>query len=622
MKKYFLFQTLPPRGSRGKAMVFRLWNFLFLLASGICLGMVLLLLAYGNYSSAIFWNYFKSPLILFLNVAPVVVLVFLMKLIVGRSWLAFLSACVISFAAAAVSYFKLLFRDDPLAWSDLTLVREAANIAGGYNIAIDKRLAFVLMCIAIGTVVMAVFARGRMSARERMAGFIGLTAAVLLGINLYSSDEIYSGMKFDPSLIIEQSPTQAYIARGFVYPFLNSISYTAAEPLTNKYLPVSDDGSVTDLSGLYDSADIPDDEKIDIIAIQLEAFTDMSKYNIAGLVGDPYAYYHELESESYTGNLITNTFAAGTIDAERGFLTGSWLVDTYSTQTDSFVWYLREQGYVTEGSHPGYQWFYSRSDINRYLGFENYYFYEDTYGEMAEGNLVAFDYLLLPKIIEFYEASKADNGAPYFSFNVTYQGHGPYNTDKCIWPTEYVEYGLYSDESTNILNNYLGSVADTQSFLKSFIDYFRDLSEPVVIVLYGDHNPWLGDGNSVYNELGINLDVSTQEGFLNYYGTRYLIWANDAAKQALGSDFTGEGPDISPFLLMNELFTLCGWDGPAPMQAARALKDYVPVVSTAGYYIENGQLTTALSTVARAAIDLYRSADAYYRAFFSYRGVH
>ena len=41
----------------------------------------------------------------------------------------------------------------------------------------------------------------------------------------------------------------------------------------------------------------------------------------------------------------------------------------------------------------------------------------------------------------------------------------------------------------------------------------------------------------------------------NYYCTPYLIHANEAARDALGFDFVGEGPKISPCFLMN-LFPL------------------------------------------------------------------
>ena len=51
----------------------------------------------------------------------------------------------------------------------------------------------------------------------------------------------------------------------------------------------------------------------------------------------------------------------------------------------------------------------------------------------------------------------------------------------------------------------------------------------------------VGEGNSVYEMLGIDLDVSTLEGFYNYYATPYIMYANDAAKQITGNQFVGEG---------------------------------------------------------------------------------
>ena len=41
--------------------------------------------------------------------------------------------------------------------------------------------------------------------------------------------------------------------------------------------------------------------------------------------------------------------------------------------------YFLEQGYETEGGHPGYAWFYSREKINERLGFETYHFLDGYY---------------------------------------------------------------------------------------------------------------------------------------------------------------------------------------------------------------------------------------------------
>lgn len=68
------------------------------------------------------------------------------------------------------------------------------------------------------------------------------------------------------------------------------------------------------------------------------------------------------------------------------------------------------------------------------------------------------------------------------------------------------------------------------------MEYFKRDSEPVVVILFGDHNPWMGD------TMGANFDLDTEEGFYNYYNTPYIIWGNDTAKEVLENDFVGEGP--------------------------------------------------------------------------------
>ena len=140
----------------------------------------------------------------------------------------------------------------------------------------------------------------------------------------------------------------------------------------------------------------------------------------------------------------------------------------------------------------------------------------------------------------------------------------------------------------------------------------------MVLVVYGDHKPWLGYNNSAYQELGVNLDTSTVEGFYNYYGTRYLIWANDAAKDVLGQDFLGEGPDVSSCFLMNLLFDYLGWTGDAWAQATTDIWRESPVLTSTGSYIRNGELTTELDPEGQALLSRYQSLEYYYGTHFQY----
>ena len=99
---------------------------------------------------------------------------------------------------------------------------------------------------------------------------------------------------------------------------------------------------------------------------------------------------------------------------------------------------------------------------------------------------------------------------------------------------------------------------------------------------------------------------------MNLYSTPYFIWANYAARAALGNDFTGEGGSFSPSFLMGELFRLCSWEGDGYMQALRRLKAYVDVISApTGMFRENGKLTPALSPEAAAAYNRHRKIEFY-----------
>ena len=122
------------------------------------------------------------------------------------------------------------------------------------------------------------------------------------------------------------------------------------------------------------------------------------------------------------------------------------------------------------------------------------------------------------------------------------------------------------------------------------------------MLVFGDHKPWLGDGNSVYRELGVDLNPVTWEGFTNYYATPYLLWANDAAEELLGHEISGEGPALSPGFLMKLVFDQLGWQGDRYMQLSDRVYQLTPVMHTGGYYLEDGRFTSSPSAETSAVL--------------------
>lgn len=584
---------------------------LALAALGI--GLLSLWFAVMDNHTAMFLSYFKNPYIIILNLLPPLFLTLLLYFLTGRAWISYGVTAAAVVGLSVVNYYKLTFRNDPVMFEDLLLIKEAGNMAGKYKLFLNRSIVTALFLILLGGVFLFFAARAGTDCRPRLICTLLLLMVALPLRVLYTDLDLYINKTANVGLINSWSATQAYTSKGFLYPFLYSIQEAADAP------PGSYDAerAATILSS-YTDADIPENQKVDIIAIQLEAYNDFSRFGALELSPLVYEEFHKLEAEGYSGNLVTNIFAGGTVDTERSFLTGYSRLGSFRSPTNSYVRYFKNQGYTTEGSHPCYAWFYNRTNINENLGFDNYYFLENYYGAL-NNNEIAGDKILFPEIIRLYEEHKASSDAPYFSFNVTYQGHGPYDTDYAWLGDGFVvDNGQYTQEELNLMNNYFGSIQDTNDALKNFFDYYRASSDPVVIIMFGDHNPWMGDNNSIYNLLGIDLDLSTQTGFMNYYATRYLIWANDAAKEALGNSFQGTGTDIGPYFLMDQVFHLCGWEGSAYMQAQDQLMDRVGVMSQSTYlYLEHGVLTDTLAPDNLELVRQFNGVQYYSRKHFT-----
>ena len=413
-----------------------------------------------------------------------------------------------------------------------------------YDLFLDRRIIKYIILLAVGTLLLALLARGRFRRKApRLLTALALSLACGTLAPLYTSDTIYDQKTENTALIYRWSETQQYISKGFVYPFLHSVK-SAFHPAPSGY----DADEAQAVLAQYTDEVIPEDKKVNIVCVMLEAYNDFSRFEELTFTTDIYEKYHELESMGYSGDLIVDIFAGDTRISEREFLTGMPYkrMDNFVADSNSYVWYLRQNGYTVEGSHPCYAWFYNRQVINQKLGFENYYFSENYYKPKTGGD-ITYDARFFPMMRDIYLERDASN--PYFSFSITYQGHGPYESDIAYFDAPYVQRNEgATDTDETILNNYLYNIKGTTEQLYAFATDMLATEEPLILVFFGDHKPWLGNNGSVYGAYGISIDTSTEEGFRNYYGTRYLILANDAAKKVCGNDFAGEGGrSRSPF---------------------------------------------------------------------------
>ena len=560
-------------------------------------------------------SYFTRPLLLTLNLLPPVLLAWLGYFLFGRCWCGVVVSTLFGAGLPLVNYYKVMLRGDPMLASDILLFRTAKGIMRHYTFDLTDPVLFTLAALAAALLFSGfLLRRGGLPARTRVLGAaVCLFLAVGLYFGAYTNETIYSKTA-NNSLINVWSDNEVFLSRGFAVSFLHSVP----EMFPEKPEGYNKREAEALLAQLPD-ADISDDRKVTVMGAMLEAFCDLTDLNaLSGLsaVQEVYAPWHALEERSLSGDLLTNIFAGGTVDTEWGFLTGESRHDKYRSAVGSYVRYFDAQGYATHYAHPGYGWFYNRENVNEYLGFQQSIFTENGFGELVDPVTAAWhsDRQLVDYLLRDLDAA---GGAPLFSFAVSYQNHGPYDTDST--PHAYVsarQTGL-SEESCNIINNYLNGVKETIGEYVRLTQELERRDTPVVLVLFGDHKPWMGNGGSVYAELGVDFDVSTLTGFRNYYSTPYLIWANSAAKKALDTGFTGDGGEFSPCFLMTRLFDECVWDGPGFMQLSRTMREISPLVHERELFLQDGVLTSILNDTDRSFYLSFLGAQ-YYREHVQY----
>lgn len=591
----------------------RAWLIFALTGLGCCVGVLTLLYGAAAYIKlpglALFRSYFHHPALLGLNLLPPVLLIWLFYFLTRRGWGAFLGSFLPCVAVAMVNYFKIRLRSDPFLAADLTLISEAGGIVGNYSLDVDW-LTWLTLGALLAGLLFSVLLIPKWPRRGWGRAFAAASCAAVCAVScasLFTNSDLYQSTD-NSEYINPWSDVEVFVSKGCLYPFLYSMRDMFPAPP-----PGYDGAQAQALLEAFSDADIPADKQVSVMGIMLEAFCDLTDFDF--MAGHPdaarvYDPWHALAEQGVSGRLLTNIFAGGTVDSEWGFLSGYSQHDDFRRDTDSYVWYLRDQGYQTFFSHPGYGWFYNRQNVNDYLGFQDSWFTENHYGALVDPTSAIYhsDDILVRELLAQLTQRTAEG--PCFSFSVSYQNHGPYESAYSAG----VEYFTPANsgmgaESCHIWNNYLRGVDSTIQAMVQLTQGLEELDRPVVLVLFGDHKPWGGNGNSAYADMGLTFDLGTLQGFYDYYATPYLIWANSAAKEVLDSDFTGSGGDFSPCFLMPKVFDLCGWTGPGFMQLARQVREITPLVHERGLYLSGGQITDALPQGQQDFVDRFLWAE-------------
>lgn len=539
----------------------------------------------------------KQPLLILLNGLPILLLIAAFALLFGN---VFYSAALINLfvsGGSIVNRVKIQVRDDPFVPRDITLVKEAMDAAGNYDMSLPWSLIIGLIGITVLLIVLGRLFPSRQPKGKKWAtrggGFAAcVTVLVCIVSFVYSSTGIYSSFSVSNSYNLSTACNEL----GFPYFFCYHFStYKVAEP----------DGFDRQAAAAWDAEQGTASHAADVnvIFIMNEAFSDITNNDVFTYSDedDPIRTFNKLAAGENTvsGHIIVPYFAGGTADTEFDVATGMQTAAinpaspsltafrTLTRQTESIFSVMSDDGYYTSYLHPGHAWFYNRQNVFRLLGADDSMFVDDFTGLEYKGSWVTDSSVSKNIKDSFVDASSS--GTPMFTYAVTIQNHMSYTEAKYgdDYTLEAVETNaLLSAEMKTALSVYIEGLRDADAMLEELTEYFSNTNEPVMLVFFGDHLPYLGDNRQAYRELGLAAAGSNADSDpIESYEAPYLIWCNAAAAEALDFDEAVSALDlpkdgrISASFLGAVTLELLGREGESPwFDFLNSLRRELPVV--------------------------------------------
>lgn len=575
----------------------------------------------------------RQPLILFLNWLPIALLTAAFAFAFRN---VFFSSALVGFIAGAMSLVnrvKLTVRGEPFVPRDVTLIKEAADAAGSYDMTLPW---FQVGCLVVMTAVFIVLgvllplkkaedAPKKRGVLVRVIGFV-LCVAVLAGAVglVYSSTDLYNSFETTEPYNLSSVNNEL----GFVYYFCYHFSTYKIE----KPEGFDRDEAASWETG-YESA--PDAADVNVVFVMNEAFSDILNEDVFVFPEgeNPMEVYNTLaEGENaWAGHIVVPYFAGGTADTEFDVASGMQTnllnpaspsltaFRTVNRDLDSIFRVFGADGYTSCFMHPGQSWFYNRENVYDWFGADESFFVEDFDAEY-KGDWVT-DESVLRELVSRFEEKSAGGGLD-FTYAVTIQNHMSYTAEKYgdyVCP-EVETTAELSPEIQTAVNVYAEGIRDANALLEDLTEFYSAQSEPVLLVFFGDHLPYLGDNRQGYAELGLPAaSVAGGEDPYAAYTAPFLIWCNDAAAEALDFENAIEALDlpadgrISACYLGAAVLELTGRGEVSPWFAfLNEMRRELPVLHNGFYESADGSISTE-PTAEQAALVSRMRCWAYYK---------
>ena len=491
----------------------------------------------------------------------------------------------ISSVAGLANYFVWQFRGIPVMAADLASYGTAMDVASHYSYELNMSALWALVYTAVFIcVTLSMRSYKGLRWKQRICSLLGFC----LPYGIFYTQLLHGDLMKNHGITVSVwEPSRNYATNGSLLSFFLSYTYYVVDKPQNYSV-----SKVEELTENYqsDSASTSTEEvKPNIIAIMNEAYSDLNVDGELETSEDFMPFVHGLTDNTVKGDLYVSVFAGNTANTEFEFLTGCSMAflpfrsipyDTYIKDTfPSLTHNLEADGYVgNEAIHLLTKDAWNRDVVYPLLGFEKFIGASDV-DQIEYIRNFASDQTDFDLLISRYEEARKESKDPFYAFNVTIQNHGGYSASQGLVDTPIkITNDAQKDEAAE---QYINLIKTTDDAFQNLIEYFKQVDEPTVIVMFGDHQPSLS--TEFYESLfGKKSADFTLEDTKNKYTVPYIIWAN--------YDIQEEQVNMSANYLSAYLMKVIGGKMTGYQKYLLDLYEKVPMITANAYQGADGVL--------------------------------
>ena len=501
-----------------------------------------------------------APLILVLNLLFFYVLYGLLTALTGSVRMGFRLATLVPMLFGLTNYFVVSFRGSPIVPWDLLSFGTAASVADNYEFVLSWK-AFYSVLAFIWMILLSSKSTVRLGRKKlRVISIAAYAALMFLYVGEIQNSAVQSFFGMDTTLF---TLNVLYRNNGIAAAFLGNLRFLNIEQPSGysvdkvealmkqveadeldeedaKNEPETDAQGETVQATQGETSATAETEAPassgqypNIVVIMNEAFSDLSVWGDFATSEEVMPFFKSLQQEAVGGELYVSVKGGNTANTEFEFLTGDTMgflpkgsipyQQYINDETPSLASYLKTLGYSTTAIHPYNRTGWDRDTVYEKFGFDEF-LDKDSFSSPYRLRGYISDKSAFDKIREQFSIKGDDERK--FIFEVTMQNHGGYSRETPDFNI-YLTLPEVTDKTTSVVatEKYLTLINQTDRALEELIDYFKEQDEPVIVVMFGDHQP----SDYITNVIQRICGATTSDSLADLeqgYRVPFVMWSN------------------------------------------------------------------------------------------------